>query len=601
MLRSRSLLALLVVGVSVLVARPLHAQVTYTDQLRTIAVSSPTAAPSSASTAPGDFSAFNTSVSSGFSTVNSVSIQSLLLNSGVSLLSTFNVQTAGGISPPIPPAVLQHLATFTIASPQAAVLLASDSLPTTANFGINTTLTGPGGVTIFSGRSSSSTGTVLNLAPGTYTFSTIVQVSTAGGASGAVTGTVSATLDLQPAVDTPTSIVYQGQLKQAGQPANGEFDMTFQAFNAPTGGSALSGPISVLRVQVTNGLFTTPVALPAAVWNDDRVWLEVSVAFPVSLPVVLSPRQAVQPAPKAVWASNAGSAASVPWTGITGVPSNVSAAFSPWFAVPAGIAYTSGNVGIGLDVPAAPLHVRDSSAGVTPNASSLLVLERATGGYLSMLAGNSGETGILFGRPVVGGSGAGIIYNNPGTPGGLQFRTDTNATRLSISNTGDAAFSNTVTAPNFAYTTPITSFAMFTDASMRSRNGAPVRGIALGSGGAFLDNGTIDGLVADLNLPNGATVTGIRAYVVDNSAGVDVNVTVFSYNPLTGYVVIGSAVSGGASSAPQTVDIPASVLIDNSIRGYIVRFACTSVGAAWDSNIAVRAVRVQYTMPRPVP
>src|SRR3972149_6694444 len=44
--------------------------------------------------------------------------------------------------------------------------------------------------------------------------------------------------------------------------------------------------------------------------------------------------------------------------------------------------------------------------------------------------------GILFGEPSNNAAG-GIMYNSVATPGGLQFRTHGNVTRMSIGNTGN--------------------------------------------------------------------------------------------------------------------------------------------------------------------
>lgn len=586
----------------------LLAQATLTSQLRTIAVGSPAGSPSSAS-AP-DFSPFNTSVTSGFSpATNSVGISSNLSPSAISLSSSINCQTAGNVFPTSTPSgVLQHIVEFSLPTPASFILLASDNLPGGPNFALNTVLQDSFGNVIFSGRSTSPTGNTGTLAPGIYTLATISQVSTAGGAAGPVVGNLNVSLNLGVAIDTPTSFLYQGQLLNNGQPANGEFDMTFQVFNAPTGGTAITTPISIPRVRVTNGLFTTPVPVPASVWNGNRTWMEVSVAFPISLPVVLTPRQPIQPAPKALWAATAdvaSTAASVPWAGVAGVPANVANAFSPWFSVPSGIAYTGGSVGIGTASPASPLHIRSGASGLAPNAGSVLALEAAGSAYFNLLSPNGNESGILFGRPSAGAAGAGIIYNNASTPGGLQFRTDANTTRLTISNTGAASFASTVnaagavTAPNFTYSTPITSFAMFTDVHARSRNGSPVRGAGLGNGGASLDTGTVDALVIPMNLPNGATVTNLRVFVVDNSAARDLSIVFSGYSPAGSFFTLGTAATAGAGTAVQTIDIPLNVVIDNSTFGYSVLFNATS--GVWDSAIQVRAVRVTYTMPRPVP
>jgi hypothetical protein len=53
-----------------------------------------------------------------------------------------------------------------------------------------------------------------------------------------------------------STITYQGRLSAAGNAANGQYDLQFQAFDTETGGAAQSELITLENVQVTNGIFT---------------------------------------------------------------------------------------------------------------------------------------------------------------------------------------------------------------------------------------------------------------------------------------------------------------------------------------------------------
>jgi hypothetical protein len=97
---------------------------------------------------------------------------------------------------------------------------------------------------------------------------------------------------------------------------------------------------------------------------------------------------------------------------------------------------TGGSLGIGTTTPAATLHVAAGSAGVAPNPNSIVAFEKGSGGYLSILSGAPNETGILFGSPN-SAQDAGIIYNNPAIPRGLQFRTAGNFTSMSLDQFAD--------------------------------------------------------------------------------------------------------------------------------------------------------------------
>jgi hypothetical protein len=107
---------------------------------------------------------------------------------------------------------------------------------------------------------------------------------------------------------------------------------------------------------------------------------------------------------------------------------------------------TNGDVGIGANIPDARLHVFDGSAGVvTANGNSVAVFERSGNGYLSLLTPAANESGILFGNPNSNTDG-GIIFNSGGSAG-LQFRTGTNSTKMTITDDGNVGIGTTI--PDF--------------------------------------------------------------------------------------------------------------------------------------------------------
>ena len=96
----------------------------------------------------------------------------------------------------------------------------------------------------------------------------------------------------------------------------------------------------------------------------------------------------------------------------------------------------NGSLGLGTTAPDSLLHVHASSAGaVTAYSDSVLTLERNGHGYVSILTPNANERGILFGEPSSNVAG-GIFYNSPDMQDGLDFRTNGNVSRMTISSAG---------------------------------------------------------------------------------------------------------------------------------------------------------------------
>ncbi len=140
-----------------------------------------------------------------------------------------------------------------------------------------------------------------------------------------------------------TAFTYQGQLKDGGIPANGEYDVWFTLYDAASDGAAVSGPLyfdggggNGPTVTVTNGLFQVELDFPGA-FDGRALWLQIEARrHAAGSYVALLPRQPLTAAPYALYTLGP----------------------RPW-EINGGDIHTtqSGNVGIGTDAPAAKLHV----------------------------------------------------------------------------------------------------------------------------------------------------------------------------------------------------------------------------------------------------
>jgi len=94
----------------------------------------------------------------------------------------------------------------------------------------------------------------------------------------------------------------------------------------------------------------------------------------------------------------------------------------------------NGNLGIGLTNPQTKLHVRSGATAMTPNPNASVTIEDDDFTFLNLLSNQ--ESGVVFGSAGVATSG-GVIYSPASMPNALQFRTNTNLTRMTISDLGN--------------------------------------------------------------------------------------------------------------------------------------------------------------------
>ncbi len=118
-----------------------------------------------------------------------------------------------------------------------------------------------------------------------------------------------------------TSFTYQGFLTDRGAPANGAYDLQFNLYSVNSGGSALTSPIVVSDLRITNGLFSVSLNFGSQFAGSDR-WLEIGFRSGASSGFFTNvvPRQVITAVPYAMFAPSAGTAglaSSVPANTIT--------------------------------------------------------------------------------------------------------------------------------------------------------------------------------------------------------------------------------------------------------------------------------------------
>ena len=95
--------------------------------------------------------------------------------------------------------------------------------------------------------------------------------------------------------DVSSDITYQGRLTDAnGNPLDGTYNMYFDLYDAPTGGTYLWSS-GFMSIDVDNGLFSVALSIDRSDFDGQSLWLGVVVEGEA-----LSPRQEILPAPYAL-------------------------------------------------------------------------------------------------------------------------------------------------------------------------------------------------------------------------------------------------------------------------------------------------------------
>lgn len=218
-----------------------------------------------------------------------------------------------------------------------------------------------------------------------------------------------------PNAQAPTLISYQGFLTGSdGNPMTGTVTLQFDLYDSETGGSALWSETQN-SVTVTDGYFAVMLGevapIDAGDFSGSERWLQVTVDG------TAMPRQRFASVPYALQAENAASAASVPWSGITGIPAgfadgvdDVGTGSSGW-SLTGNSGTTASNVLGTTDAQTLTMVVNnaiamrfvpsvdDISGVVVPNViGGHSANNVAAGAYGAVIAGGGGDDG--FGTPL---------------------------------------------------------------------------------------------------------------------------------------------------------------------------------------------------------
>ncbi len=368
---------------------------------------------------------------------------------------------------------------------------------------------------------------------------------------------------------------YQGRLLINNQPANGQFEIVASVFATSIGGVPI-GPASGSLANVTDGLFTISLPGNAATFSGGDRWLELRVREGTSGPLtLLSPRQRITPTPYAVRALNE-------WLLPTDSDTlRTDPARSRFF--------------LNRDSPI----VQNEYFGITTPTGP------------QNLAGMFINTASADGDPFYGYATGGIVraftYYKPS---GNAWRVNISGTDRLVVDTAGRVGVNKIspqtaldvngeaTATNFRYNAPRTRTLSFGPSAFIPRT--PFNAV-IGSadGSTYYTPAQGQGnFTVQLTLPDGAVITNVTAYLLDNSPTADISVGLLSKL----FVASNSTSHGvrsttGATAVIQTITVPIDpVVVDNTTRVYFLNIFCSAWAGA---NTMIKAATVTYTVAEP--
>ncbi len=342
-------------------------------------------------------------------------------------------------------------------------------------------------------------------------------------------------------------------MNSGGSPANGDYDFTFAVWNASSGGVQQGATFATNAVPVTNGYFVATLDF-ANVFTGNALWLEIAVRTNGSAPfTTLSPRQALTPAPYALFAPSAGSAATVASNAVTAAGIQ-NAAITAAKIAPGQVVKSLNGLADNVALAAGP------NVSLATNAGTLTISAAgggATGGWTT--TGNSGTDptvnflGTTDGQPLIlQANNVGINTNKP------QATLHVAGTVLAAQFAGDGSG---LTNLQTTLATPFT-FVSLTQTSSGGDAGYAY-GVAVAGHNAYVANGS-DGLrVYDVSLPaqpvnigyvpgtqlpasaKSVTVSGNLAFLADDDGLAIVDITTPSQPTVLAQIAI---VGGSAHS-----------------------------------------------------
>lgn len=332
------------------------------------------------------------------------------------------------------------------------------------------------------------------------------------------------------------AFTYQGALKQNGSAINGNTDMVFALFDAPSAGNPVGSPIAFTAatsnpINVQNGVFDVTLdfgPLPFITLISDQRYLQITVNG-----TVLTPRTPIQNAPYALQSQTAELAYSV----------------------------SNGSIGSAQIVPS---QVQARVSSTCSGGASISAI--SANGTVTCQSGAGGGTitGVTAGAGLTGGGTSGNVAIAVATPFVL---TGTAGPQLSVTNaagaTGSAAQFQNLSASDAAATISVTTNGTGYAVDGSSPSGVGVHGSGLqagvqGNSGASSGYGVLGVDAAGIGVYGSGFVAGVEGISTGLGSGVIGNTNTSGYYGVYGNNPVGVGVFGGGTTGVSGTGTSAS-------------------------------------------
>lgn len=356
---------------------------------------------------------------------------------------------------------------------------------------------------------------------------------------------------------------YQGVLQESGMAADGAYDIRFELYDSSNKSVQIGPRLTFDDLAVAEGVFQVDLDFGNGVFDGSARFLFIEVRDGASTGGYsgLLPTIEITATPEAQHALTADTVLNPQWTEAPGV-----------------LTYGDGNDRVFI------------------NRSSPIT----TTEYFGVHGNTTGFVGMYVSGPA--GSVPFYGYSVDDQINAFTF-VDPNTSDWILVNNGDTALisdssqnltvAGDTVADSFQYSSPKTSYLSVPASAFHSTSNQDYT-YNFGFGSVRITNASNAKLVAPVQLPHGASITGMRVYGFDNSAIADVTIELIRFANTKSLLTISSVSTFGSPIAFELIDsINPPVVVDNSSHSYSLSIASVN----WPGNILldVQNIVIEYT------